>query len=150
MSCSDNDKMTWGKNLELRAALTTVDSSLIFNPFKRHFYQTKINPLGPLIVTLIKKASSQRPTETDVAVLRSKITSKFRTHSHEHFAVCVSYYLNSIVVRAYACIIKTMPKELMKILGTKELRRMPGSSQVILADEEEREHNGKVPGRAVV
>lgn len=75
--------------MELRAALTTVDSSLIFNPFKRHFYQTKINPLGPLIVTLIKKASSQRPAETDVAVLQLKITSKFRTHSHEHFAVRV-------------------------------------------------------------
>ncbi|KAF2979782.1 hypothetical protein EK904_012806 [Melospiza melodia maxima] len=56
----------------------------------------------------------------------------------------------SIVVRAYACIIKTMPEDLMKILGTKELRRMPGSSQVILADEEEREHKGKLPGRAVV
>lgn len=81
--------MTWGKYLELRSALATVDPSLKFNPFKRRFYQTKINPLGPLIVTLIKKASSQRPTETDVAVLRSKITSKFRTRSHEHFAVRV-------------------------------------------------------------
>lgn len=89
MSCSDNDKMTWGKYLELRAALTTDDSSLIFNPFKRRFYQTKINPLGPLIVTLIKKANSQRPTETDIAALRLKLTSKFRTHSHEHFAVRV-------------------------------------------------------------
>lgn len=81
--------MTWGKYWELRAALTTVDSSLIFNPFKRRFYQTKINPLGPLIVTLIKKASSQRPTETDVAVSCLKISSKFRARSHEHFAVCV-------------------------------------------------------------
>lgn len=66
MSYSDNDKMTWGKHLELRAALMTDDLSFIFNPFKRCFYQTKINPQGPLIVTLIKKASSQRPTETDI------------------------------------------------------------------------------------
>lgn len=58
--------MTWGKCLELRAALMTDDPSFIFNPFKRRFYQTKINPLGPLIVTLTKKASSQRPAETDI------------------------------------------------------------------------------------
>lgn len=58
--------MTWSKYSDLRAALMTDDPSFIFNPFKRQLYQAKINPQEPLIVTLIKKAISQRPTETDI------------------------------------------------------------------------------------
>lgn len=58
--------MIWSKYLDFRASLTTADALFIFNPFKRQLYQAKINPQGPLIVTLRKKAISQRPTETDV------------------------------------------------------------------------------------